>query len=351
MRGAALALFAAGLLLGAAVPRPVTARDGISSTGDAVSPTHLVSARLVGVPLRLALESILAGTAVRYRVEPNVPDVPVTLDLRQQPPAAALRRIFEAATRQTTGIRLDRIREADVIRFTGDPSGPTARPTADTETAPPEEVVESDYTWEKIPVRFQDATVIGLAFGATVLPIGADRSDSEQRPKVLEKLAFLERWAQLDRGTSNLLPPGIQGLMVIPADNTILARGTPEDIQDLKNEIRLVDVPQRHIAVRVTTGTLATDGQALNNAALTLSAAGTDERFTLSLVPRVNGDHTIDVVVDGTVTVAGTSLPVRTRVRLKPDRPMQVANLAAGGRQVHLSVSATLAPEDEDREL
>ena len=47
------------------------------------------------------------------------------------------------------------------------------------------------------------------------------------------------------------MPDGIEGVLGYPLDNSLLVSGTPEAIQELKNIIRLLDIPPRQISIRV----------------------------------------------------------------------------------------------------
>lgn len=55
----------------------------------------------------------------------------------------------------------------------------------------------------------------------------------------------------LGAGGAGLVPPGIQGILGYELDNSLLVSGTPDDIQQLKNIIRLLDIPPRQIMVKI----------------------------------------------------------------------------------------------------
>lgn len=52
-------------------------------------------------------------------------------------------------------------------------------------------------------------------------------------------------------GVPGLVPEGITGILGYPLDNSLLVRGTPEDIQQLKNIIRLLDIPPRQLSIKI----------------------------------------------------------------------------------------------------
>ncbi len=53
------------------------------------------------------------------------------------------------------------------------------------------------------------------------------------------------------QGGGGLVPSGILGIYSFPLDNSLLVRGDPEAIQDLKRVIQLLDVPARQIQIKV----------------------------------------------------------------------------------------------------
>lgn len=75
----------------------------------------LVSAQFRETPLRQALDALLPGARRRYALEAGVPDVPITLDLRDVGRAAALRRVTDQAARSLPGLTF--FREGDQYVF------------------------------------------------------------------------------------------------------------------------------------------------------------------------------------------------------------------------------------------
>jgi type II secretory pathway component GspD/PulD (secretin) len=47
------------------------------------------------------------------------------------------------------------------------------------------------------------------------------------------------------------VPPGISGVLAYPLDNSLIVRGDPDAIADLKNVIRLLDIPPIQIQIKV----------------------------------------------------------------------------------------------------
>ena len=64
------------------------------------SDNRRVSVRLERVPLRAAVRAVLDGTGLQYAFEPSVPDIPITIHLRNVSITTALRWIVREASRQ-----------------------------------------------------------------------------------------------------------------------------------------------------------------------------------------------------------------------------------------------------------
>lgn len=63
-----------------------------------------VTLNLKDVPLRNALELLFAGTGIQYSVAPDVPNVPVNVELRQMPVTTALRLLVRQAASALPGL-------------------------------------------------------------------------------------------------------------------------------------------------------------------------------------------------------------------------------------------------------
>ncbi len=80
---------------------------GIRPRSDAAAETEvppLVSIDLRDAPLREAIQYLVAGTGYRYSIDPAVPDVPITLTLRQVPLPNAFRAVLGRARLQDSRI-------------------------------------------------------------------------------------------------------------------------------------------------------------------------------------------------------------------------------------------------------
>lgn len=71
-----------------------------SGPGPYGRPVQLRTLKLDRVPLRAAIDAIFAGTGLQYSVDPNVPDVPITIELHDMSPQAALRYVLRMASKE-----------------------------------------------------------------------------------------------------------------------------------------------------------------------------------------------------------------------------------------------------------
>jgi hypothetical protein len=129
-----------------------------------------INLNLRDVPLRKAIELLFTGTGMQYAVEANVPDVPINLNVRDLNLQAALRLVIRLAASQVPGLTQARDGDVYVIRIR--PPAPVA--AVETDTAPPDEEEGGEFTWEKIPVQFNNVAVFVIAFGGSMLPTEAD---------------------------------------------------------------------------------------------------------------------------------------------------------------------------------
>src|SRR5438105_1810078 len=78
-----------------------------------------VTLNLKDVPFRNALELLFAGTGLEFSVDPNVPNPPITLSVRDRTLAQALPLLVDAAARQARGITFGRRGAVYAISFKG----------------------------------------------------------------------------------------------------------------------------------------------------------------------------------------------------------------------------------------
>lgn len=321
-------------------------------------PDRKVTVNVRDVPLREAIRMIFEGSGLQYSVDPNVRSVPVSLSIRGISLQAGLRLLIRQAAALQPGLTVAREGDIFVIRV---------RPAPATRPRPPESGVPDDrepVVWDKIRLQFQDVSLVTEILGGVLLPSGRGTTPHRRTPSRSARPASLARSGSV-RPTSDmaapqdrtgdapdllgcggqadaLVPEGIEAILGVEADNSLLVRGTAEDIDALRGLLRMMDVPPLSVRVRVSARKLTAQGQVLDGAPLKLADAAAGSRFSLTVVPHVLGDGTIKVTVDGSVASAGSAAPVGSRARLTSGTTVSLITLGEGSRQLQLSVRAEL---------
>jgi hypothetical protein len=154
----------AGIALCAALMAP-------PAHAQAPDPDKKVTVNLKDIPLRAAIDALFAGTGYQYSVNPDVQNVPVNLNIRDVGLQPALRLLIRQAATAQPGLTFSKDGEIFVIKVRRE--NPNPLPVA--EEAPPEYSDEdSEFTWEKIPIQFNNAAVFVFAFNGQMLPTEAD---------------------------------------------------------------------------------------------------------------------------------------------------------------------------------
>ncbi len=150
------------LLIGCLAIAPVAAR-----AGDPV-PTK-VNVQLRDTPFRAAVERLFQGTGRTYRVEPDVPDTPVTLNVQAADIDVAVRlvsRLANVGTR-TEGATTVFFKKAEPQAF--------RPPVVEVNPLPsPAPRGRASEEWIRIPLRFASVDVLAAVLGGAVLPTEAD---------------------------------------------------------------------------------------------------------------------------------------------------------------------------------
>jgi hypothetical protein len=129
-----------------------------------------VTVNLRDLPLRAAIDALFAGTGYQYSVNPDVQNVPVNLNVRDLGLQPALRLLLRQAAVAQPGLTVSKEGDLFVVKVRREAPAGTA-----VEEAPPEFSSDSaEFTWEKIPVQFNNVAVFVLAFGGQMLPTEAD---------------------------------------------------------------------------------------------------------------------------------------------------------------------------------
>ncbi|HEV8454983.1 MAG TPA: hypothetical protein VGQ24_08840, partial [Gemmatimonadales bacterium] len=121
-----------------------------------------ISLTLRDTPLRTALELLFQQSGLQHAVESAVPNLPVTVNLRDTAFASALRvitRLAGVTYRKEGDVYLISLRQP-----------PAVEPTTAEALVPEQPQLPTEPTVEKIPVLFNSAAIFAFAFRGTVLP-------------------------------------------------------------------------------------------------------------------------------------------------------------------------------------
>lgn len=307
-------LMTAGLLLLLVAPTGVRAQQAAESR---VEPRK-ISVRLQNVPFRDAIDMLFKSTGYQYSVDPDVSNNPVSLVVKDVDFDATLRLLVRQAAVLQPGVYLRK--EDDIYRI-----GIRERPQTD--AAQP--------VLEKIPIQFQNA----------------------------EELV-----RQLDRVGATRDLDTIQAL---PADNSLLVRGTPQQLTQLKNVVRLLDNPTRMLSIRIGVTGPGVGGRPLQLASMTRTLnsreavideqttfGGEMARLRVQVRPLIQGDGGVLTESDWDLSLpiaGGPKGPIRlvkrltTTARLRPGRSVTVGEVDlapfGGNGTVRLWLRADLIQE------
>jgi hypothetical protein len=159
-----------------------------------------VSLHLQQVPLRQALQLLFENGGVSFAIDPDVRDTLITLNVKEVPFNEALRTLVRLGSSSGQAVTYEVVGGAYHVQV-GKPE--------------PAEAPAAGDVWEKIQIQFLRAE---------------------------------ELLAQLEPGAR---PAGVRSLTLLPADNSLLARGDADAIADLKNIIRFTDEPTKTLALSV----------------------------------------------------------------------------------------------------
>jgi hypothetical protein len=285
-----------------------------ASRATAPDPAKTIVLRLdlKATPLRQALATLFESTGFQHAIAPDVPNPPITMKVHEMPFEQALRAMLRSAN--ASGIPVTYTREGDIYLIRLRPPDPPAEPAVGSGSGP-----------------FQAAA------------------------PVMEKLQiqFLRPQEAFDLLRQQPLPPGISGIMPYARDNSLVVRGEPQAIQELKSMVRLVDVAPRSLsisagisgpglngtplAIRSTARTLAGDAVTIDEQAAT---GGMPARLKVTLKTQLMGDGQLQVASDWDVSVpiaGGPRGPIRlikrlsTTTLLRPGEQSSVAEVDLSG--------------------
>ena len=327
------------VVLGALLPTPARAQlegGNRAATKFAVAadqprekanpPKRRVSLDLRDTPFREAIGQIFAGTELKYTIEPGVPSVPVTINVRDLSISAALRLLVRLAASQAPGLVYLQKGGVHVIAMRLKPDGSPVKP-------PPQPLNcfflgPTVKQWEKLPLRYLSVLKALPEIWDVLLPSRTKRAEP--------RLALLSP----TEGFRGMWPEGLQGIVALRRENSLLAVGTPESIQELKNILRLIDVPRRRFHLRLSTRALRAEGQASEFVPFKLSDAAEDRQIEATLTPRLLGDGNVEVQVSVKLTVGSVSRRLETSVIARPGKTVTVGTLGVGKRRVVIRLNA-----------
>lgn len=237
-----------------------------------------LSVQLKAVPLRDAIQMVFNGSGQQYAIDPNVPNLPITLDLRDVTVDQALRIMVRQATPSIPGLTVRRDGEVYLIKIQD------------------ALLANQELTFEKVPVQFQRVEHILRQLQHS----GAPRNHA----------------GDPGQGT-DLTPEGVSAIHISSTDNSLLVRGTLEGIQALKHLVRFIDLPERTLALTVgVTGPglggrqlhIQSSARTLNGRNVTIDeevpAGAQRSKLKIRLEPFVRGDGAIHVDADWDVAVS-----------------------------------------------
>lgn len=286
-----------------------------------------VAVNIRQVPLRAALEQLFRGSGLSYAVSSGVPDIPITLKFGDTRLEDAVRALMEAASTQVPGITAVREGSVYLVRIAELAEPQAAAPTRGAEE---QEVAAEEPVWEKIPIIYLEAGSFAVAVGGAVFPGPAAASGDP---------------GSLD-GPVGLVPPGLV-ILGRREDNSLVVRGTPADIAELRRLLALLDLPPAQFRLRVSTGSLTAETMAVQGQSARLSRPSGTSTFDLTLTPRLDANGRIRVTIEGTLTSSGNRYRVRSSGRLAPGQAIEVAALGRGAGRTHLWVRASVVEEPD----
>jgi Bacterial type II/III secretion system short domain len=306
-----------------------------------------VNLDLTEVPLRAAMAQLFEGSGLNYAVEPAVPNVSLTMTANDTPRVEALRRMVRIASVQVPHLVLAYDGDIYILRLR------RPQPPAEAEEPPPpqDEMAgdEVEYHWEKIPVNYKDVAQIVPLLDGELIPGWADAG--AELPPPARLAPGLDRFLPGGLGApagwpggGGLLPPDLV-ILGHRGDNTLIVRGTDASIAELKTLLRLMDVPEEQLLVRIATDRLHAEGEVLNRAPLQLTDRAGASRFEARLTPRLNNDGAVEVAVEATFHDGPAAYPLKTRVRLAPGVTRRIATLGKGRHRIPVWVRALSLPQ------
>jgi hypothetical protein len=140
--------------------------------------------------------------------------------------------------------------------------------------------------------------------------------------------------------TAWVVPDGIEGVLAVTADNSLVVRGTPEGIRSLTDLLTLIDVPQRQTTLVLNAGSLRAETVLGDNEEGQLLDSEGSGRLEAKVTLKRSASGMV-VSVDGQLRINGQSRSFRTQRTLVPGLAVAIASVKGGKGPVTLYVKAS----------
>lgn len=287
-----------------------------------------VSVDFKQTPFGTAVDMLFSGTGLFYMISPGVENTPVTLKVRDIALSQALRLLVRQAATVNEGLTYEY--SEDIYRISRKP-----KPDGVTLHIPRRFRAESAATgaaggWTKIALRHVSAAKFGELFGATVIKSTGEAGDARVGASSLERTGWI-------------VPEGIEGILAISADNSLIVRGTSEGTRAMSELVELIDVAQPRTTLVLSAGALrAETSLGLSEEVSVLDSDGVDRLEAKMSFQRSAG--ALVVSVDGLVRVNGRSRSIKTRRTVISGVPTAIAAVTGPKGPVTLYLRATDSP-------
>ena len=282
-----------------------------------------VDVNLRDTPLRLALTQVVANTSLQVVVHPRVPNVPITINVRDLSVGAAMRLVVRLAAFQVPGLHFWRSGTVYVVENYRPPNPQAVDDDGGSRFFDVELYLQA---WERIPLRYANAARVAVMFGGRVAPSLYPSEDH------VRDVDITDPWVM------NLVPDGIQGIVGLRRQNALLVAGTPEAIQDLKNILRTLDVPLTPIRIKVRAGGLSVEGSTVQTSLLRLSVAGPEGELQSWITPVLLPDGRVRLEVEIAMRVESGWKRLETTVSAAPGVAVDLGVLGPAGSATSLGV-------------
>ena len=154
----------------------------------------------------------------------------------------------------------------------------------------------------------------------------------------------------------SLIPRGIKEVIAHDEEMTLSARGTEEAIRHLKEILRIMDIKQREVTLKLRIERITVDAnqtietavisqptvRTVNNETAKIAVTGSTFPFQIEVRPRINGDNSVSVVAEFAAEEGRNRQTGKIHRRMKADRDGLLLATSSTGK----NSSIALALED-----